>query len=78
MRSIKPKEDIILKALNEYKLDLLVTTETWLKDTEDDQQWLLESELNRNDFQALPINRKTGKGGGIALTIKTTPKLNKT
>ena len=44
-RSIKPKEDIILKTLNEYKIDLLVTTETWLKDTEDDQQWQPGSEL---------------------------------
>ena len=25
---------------------------------------------NRNDFQTLPINRKTRRGGGIALTIK--------
>ena len=55
-------EDIILEALNEYKIDLLVTTETWLKDIEDDQQWLLGSELNRNDFQTLPINRKIGRG----------------
>ena len=70
MRSIKLKDDIILEALNEYKIDLLVTTETWLKDTKDDQQWLLGSELNRNKFQTLPINRKTGRGGGIALTIK--------
>ena len=30
-RSIKPKQDIILEALNEYKIDLLVTMETWVK-----------------------------------------------
>ena len=61
---------MILEALNEYQIDLLVTTETWLRDTEDDQRWLLGSELNRNGFQTLPINRKVKKGGGIALTIK--------
>ena len=33
-RSIKIKEDMILEALNEYHIDLLVTTETWLRDTE--------------------------------------------
>ena len=69
-RSIKQKEDIICGALNEYKINLLVTTETWLKDTQGDQQWLQGSELNRSGFQTLPINRETGKGGGIALTIK--------
>ena len=69
-RSIKSKEDIILEALNEHQIDLLVTTETWLRDTEDDQQWILGSELNRNGFQTLPVNRKIKKGGGLALTIK--------
>ena len=62
-RSLKPREDIILKALNDYQIDLLVTTETWLRDTEDDQQWILGSELNRNGFRTLPINRKIKKGG---------------
>ena len=72
-RSITPIEDIILKALNEYKINLLVTMEPWLKNTEDDQQWLHGSELNRNDFQTLPMDRKKPrKGGGIALTVKTT------
>ena len=60
-RSVKPREDMILKALNEYQIDLLVTTETWLRDTEDDQQWLLGLELNRNGFQTPPINRKIKK-----------------
>ena len=74
-RSIKPREDIILKTLNEYQVDLLVTTETWLRDNEDDQQWLLGFELNRNGFQTLPIKRKIKKGGGIALTIKNNMKV---
>ena len=68
-------EDIILKALNDYQIDLLVITETWLRDTKDNQQWLLGSELNRNGFQTLPINRKMKKGGGIALTIKNNIKV---
>ena len=71
-RPIQPREDIILKALNEYKINLLVTRQTWIKNIEDDQQWLQGSELNRNDFQTLPINRKTRKGVGIALTVKKT------
>ena len=74
-RSLKPREDIILEALNDYQMDLLVITETWLRDTEDNQQWLLGSELNRNGFQTLPINRKIKKGGGIALTIKNNIKV---
>ena len=49
-RSLKLREDIILEALNDYQIDLLVTTETWLRDTEDDQQWIQGSELNRNGF----------------------------
>ena len=69
-RSIKSKEDIILEVLKEHQIDLLVTTETWLRDTDDDQQWLLGSELNRNGFQTLSVNRKIKKGGGLALTTK--------
>ena len=69
-RSIKSKEDMILEALNEHQIDLLVTTETWLRDTNDDQQWLLGSELNRNGFQTISVNRKIKKGGGLALTTK--------
>ena len=49
--------------------------ETWLKDTEDNQQRLSGSELNRNGFQTLPINRKTKRGGGLALTIKNNIKV---
>ena len=72
---MKPREDIILETLNDYQIDLLVTTETWLRDNEDDQQWLLGFELNRNGFQTLPINRKIKKGGGIALAIKNNMKV---
>ena len=61
---------MILKALNEHQIDLLVTAETWLRDTDDDQQWLLGSELNRNGFQTISVNRKIKKGGGLALTTK--------
>ena len=75
-RSVKPKEDMILEALNEHQIDLLVTTETWLRDTDDDQQWLLGSELNRNGFQTVPVNRKNKKGGGLALTIKDNIKVS--
>ena len=72
---MKPREDIILEVLHYYQIDLLVITETWLRDTKDDQQWLLASELNRNGFQMLPINGKIKKGGGIALTIKNNIKV---
>ena len=75
-RSVKPKEDMILEALNEHQIDLLVTTETWLRDTDDDQQWLLGSELNRNGFQTVPVNRKNKKGGGLALTTKDNIKVS--
>ena len=64
-RSIKSKEDMILEALNENQI-----AETWLRDTNDDQQWLLGSELNRNGFQTMSVNRKIKKGGGLALTTK--------
>ena len=67
---------MILEALNEHQVDLLVTTETWLRDTDDDQQWLLGSELNRNGFQTVPVNRKNKKGGGLALTIKDNIKVS--
>ena len=40
-------------------------------------KWILGSELNRNGFQTLPINRKIKKGGGLALTIRDNSKSNR-
>ena len=34
------------------------------------------SELNRNGFQTVPVNRKNKKGGGLALTIKDNIKVS--
>ena len=42
-RSIKNKQEVVLEMLNRYNLDLLVVTETWLKNTYEDQTWVQSS-----------------------------------
>ena len=39
-RSIKNRQKLVLEMINRYNLDLLVVTETWLKNTYKYQTWV--------------------------------------
>ena len=68
IQSIKQKELQVQELLEDYSLDALVVTETWL--TEKDTQWLETTPLNRNPYNLSHTNRPNGRGGGLALITK--------
>ena len=74
VQSIKPKENIILDFLLGYKVDLTVTTDTWLSKRDDDQAWVNSSTPHMGEYRILVINRPDRRGNGLALIAKVTLK----
>ena len=74
-RSIKNKEGLIMEIFNEYKLDVLLITETWLQNMEEDDTWLQASKFCKDDHEIFNINRLDKRGGGIALLYSTEYKI---
>ena len=70
IQSIKSKELQIIDLLEDYSLDALIVTETWLTNNEIDTQWLETTPLNRNPYSLIHANRPNGRGGGLALITK--------
>ena len=64
---IRNKTQLVLENSRLENLDFLVITETWLTDTDEDQQWLKTSELDNSDYRIEVQNRTNKKGGGLAL-----------
>ena len=56
-----------MENFNEYKLDALDITETWLQNTVEDDTWLQASEFHKDGHEISNINRQDKRGGGIAL-----------
>ena len=69
-RSIRNKTQLVLENSRLENLDFLVITETWLTDTDEDQQWLKTSELDNSDYRIEVQNRTNKKGGGLALLYR--------
>ena len=74
-RSLKSRENLISEAIEEYKLNVLKITETWLQVNEEDNQWTKSSELNTYGYLIQTINRINRRGGGIALITKDETKI---
>ena len=66
IQSIKNKDTNLLDYLVENKTDICIVTETWLK--EGDKKWLECCDLSKNGYQIHSANRKTSRGGGLAIT----------
>ena len=66
-RSLKHKENLISKEIYNTNSDITIITETWLRDTEEDNTWTLSSEFNNDSYQMSTKNRRNKRGGGIAL-----------
>ena len=64
-RSVKNKDHYIMDCIRTFDWDLVVITETWL--TENDQNWIDASELSKYGYKIQTKNRIGKKGGGIAL-----------
>ena len=74
-RSIKSKEELIMENFSEYKLDALFITETWLQNTDEDNNWLQASEFHKDDHEIFNINRQNKREGGITLLYSTKYKI---
>ena len=70
VQSIRNKDLQVSELLENYDLDILVLTETWLTNSDTDKQWLENTQLNRHPYNLLQKNRPNGKGGGLALITK--------
>ena len=71
MHSVKNKDLLLSGQLHNVNIDLAVLTETWLKDTPEDNAWLHQSELMKNNYTVKTHNMPSQKkGGGIALVHK--------
>ena len=74
-QSVKNKDLCLRQYITEVKADLTVLTETWI--TNDDTLWLMSTELNNNGLKMDVVNRKGGKGGGLAIIHKDNIKTKK-
>ena len=71
IRSIKKNDQILLREIIHSNLDIIIITETWLKDTDSDWNWVQECDLNKSPFQCHHANRHAKTGGGLMLICKS-------
>ena len=71
-RLVKKNKDLIIgQKLNDHKIDITVITESWLKESPEDEAWTNQSELIQRKYNVKLHNRPwPKKGGRIALTHK--------
>ena len=69
MQSLKPKELQVSDLINDYSLDFLLLTETWLNDKH--KQWKDCTILDKDGLSLSTADRVGRKGGGLALIHKT-------
>ena len=67
-RSIKNKDIMIMTEIKENNIDICVITETWLNTL--DEAWVSGSEFNCDAYSVSTVNRKKGRGGGLALVYR--------
>ena len=56
-RSLKNKEHIIIEELKDKNVDIVLITETWLQNMDEDSAWLNQSELTQGNFSITMYNR---------------------
>ena len=64
-----------MENFSEYKLDVLLITETWLQNTVEDGTWLQASEFCEDGHEISNIYRQDRRGGGIALLYSSKYKI---
>ena len=69
-QSIRNKDLQVMELISNHRLDLLVATETWLTDNQNDNIWLEGTCLNKDQVRMLVNNRVECRGGGIALIYR--------
>ena len=58
-RSVKTKDHIIMEELEDKNVDIVVITEMWLKNTDEDSVWLNQSELTQGNF-SITMHKRPG------------------
>ena len=76
IRSINHKEDLLRNAVNSFKINITIVTDSWLQNTSEDTIWVEGSEFNKNGLQIHTCNQQNRKGGGIALIVSSSFKVN--
>ena len=70
-RSVKNKDQLLFQELTDNNIDIGLITETWLKDTQEDEAWVNQSALQQNSYKTWLHNRPNDQhGGGLALIHK--------
>ena len=72
LQSKKNKDDELLHYLMDRKANLVVITETWLRDKDTHKIWMDACQLNKNGYKLQVQNRGEGRGGGIGLIYRNT------
>ena len=68
IQSLRYKELQVSQLITDYALDFIVLTETWLNSNHDN--WKNTTILNQDNLKLSTVDRRTGKGGGLALIHK--------
>ena len=71
VRSLKICEQQVLNEIIKGNIDVLVITETWLSDIQDDAHWIQASDLNKEPLTCQTFSRVGRRGGGLALVCKS-------
>ena len=71
VRSLKNCEQLVLNEIIKGNIDVLVITETWLLDIQDDTHWIQASDLNKEPLTCQTFSRVGRRGGGLALVCKS-------
>ena len=71
VRSLKNCEQQVLNEIINGNIDVLVITETWLSDIQDDALWIQASDLNKEPLTCQTFSRVGERGGGLALVCKS-------
>ena len=69
-QSIRNKDLQVMELIFDHRLDLVVATETWPTDCQNDNIWSEGTCLNQDQLRMLVNNRVGCRGGGIALVYR--------
>ena len=71
IQSLKTKELQVSELFDDHAIDVLILTETWLSNKENDKNWLEVTGLNKDNTSLYIHNRSNGHGGGLAFMCKS-------
>ena len=70
-RSVRNRDQLLFQDLTDNNIDIGLITETWFKDTQEDEAWVNQSALQQNSYKTWLHNRPNDQhGGGLALIHK--------